>query len=1137
MSVGLLRTLYRRLSSTTRNMSDTGAWRRVPAHGSTPPFSVFTKPIVTSQQDDREYRLIRLENGLEAMLIHDAKADKAAASLDVAVGHLSDPDDMPGLAHFCEHLLFMGTEQYPKENEYSEYLSKNNGSSNAYTATSNTNYYFSVATPALSGALDRFAGFFHSPLFAPSCTTRELNAVDSEHKKNHQADMWRIFQLNKELSKDGHVWKKFGSGNKESLSRAGKELKAKGKLNGAPTPSASSSLAPSPIPSRISSPAPSIASANSEVEADGGAVGRETRRRLVEWWSKEYCASRMRLCVIGKESLDVLADTVSTLFSPIKNRGQEALPMITDHPFGPNETRRLVSVQTIMSFHAVEISFPLAYQPPYYRTKPGSFVGHFLGHEGPGSLHSYLKGKGWLTGLSAGPQSLGRGFSMFKITISLTNEGFQNYRAVLLAVFNCISLLRSSAFPAWYQKEISTIYSTRFRFAEKTRPDDYAVWVAEHLTWPVPKELVISAPQLVWEWDEAGEAEREVRKVLDGLTIDKGRAVLMAKGEEHAKIGGKNKTWRQEPVYGTEYAVEHFDEEFIAKAQGPNTIPELHLPGPNEFIPTNLDVDKREVAEPLKRPHLIRETPLMSVWHKKDDQFWVPKAHVVLDIRSPLANASPKASVLTRLFADLVNDALAEFSYDADLAGLRYSFANHTLGVWVSLSGYNDKMGVLARHVLEKVKHIVADPVRLEVMKEQIKRDWENFFMGQSYRISDYYGRALLTEKQWTLAEKLPLVPLVTAAEVQEHARQLLSAVNIRMLVGGNMYKDEALSIADMAAEILGSSPLPASEIQDRALILPQSSNFIWTTPVPNTNEPNSALTYYLHFGQLADARLRVTSALLSQILTEPAFNVLRTQEQLGYIVSCSQWHLAGAGDAGLRIVVQSERAPAFLESRVDAFLHGMRGVIEEMGEEEFKEQKGGLERKWREGLKNLGEETNRFWAQIDSGALDFYRRERDADMLQQEITKDDVLALFLSHIHPASPTRSKLAIHAPSQKPRPKKVSAAAAAAFEVLVRDAGITFAEGEWREELGGADGCVPAEFVKYWVGVIGEGGDAKTLLAAVPGLMAQYPAEGDAEPGVREGATYIEDVQAFKSGLRASEEVKPVVEWGDLPVSKF
>jgi secreted Zn-dependent insulinase-like peptidase len=52
-----------------------------------------------------------LENGLEALLIRDEKTDKASAALDVKVGHLADPEDLQGLAHFCEHLLFMGTDK------------------------------------------------------------------------------------------------------------------------------------------------------------------------------------------------------------------------------------------------------------------------------------------------------------------------------------------------------------------------------------------------------------------------------------------------------------------------------------------------------------------------------------------------------------------------------------------------------------------------------------------------------------------------------------------------------------------------------------------------------------------------------------------------------------------------------------------------------------------------------------------------------------------------------------------------------------------------------------------------------------------------------------------------------------------
>lgn len=153
-------------------------------------------------------------------------------------------------------------------------------------------------------------------------------------------------------------------------------------------------------------------------------------------------------------------------------------------------------------------------------------------------------------------------------------------------------------------------------------------------------------------------------------------------------------------------------------------------------------------------------------------------------------------------------------------------------------------------------------------------------------------------------------------------------------------------------------------------------SNYVWQTVVPNTNEPNSSLAYYIHVGSLLEPRLRVTSALLTQILAEPAFNVLRTREQLGYIVSCSQMVSAGDSNVGVRIVVQSERGPAYLEERVEAFLDEMKEKFDEMSVTEFEEQKAGLERKWREAPKNMSEETNRYWPQVDSGYLDFLRRE-----------------------------------------------------------------------------------------------------------------------------------------------------------------
>lgn len=155
----------------------------------------------------------------------------------------------------------------------SQYISSNGGSRNATTAADWQDYWFSINPPQLAGGLARLAAFFHSPLFTASLTSREMYAVDSENKRNLQNDSRRAFQIEKSLSVPGHPWTKFGTGNVESLTEAAKKkLAAEGAhvVDG------------------------------EKPDGDGGPVGREVRRRLIEWWEREYCAGRMALAVVGK---------------------------------------------------------------------------------------------------------------------------------------------------------------------------------------------------------------------------------------------------------------------------------------------------------------------------------------------------------------------------------------------------------------------------------------------------------------------------------------------------------------------------------------------------------------------------------------------------------------------------------------------------------------------------------------------------------------------------------------------------------------------------------------------------------------------------------------------------------------------
>ena len=118
--------------------------------------------------DKSEVRTLVLNNELKVYLLSDPNFNMSAASVAVQVGSLDNPGDRQGLAHFLEHMLFLGTEKYPDVDEYSTYLRTNGGYSNAYTSSDLTTYQFQVLPDALKVQLIGFPNFSPAPFLQKS---------------------------------------------------------------------------------------------------------------------------------------------------------------------------------------------------------------------------------------------------------------------------------------------------------------------------------------------------------------------------------------------------------------------------------------------------------------------------------------------------------------------------------------------------------------------------------------------------------------------------------------------------------------------------------------------------------------------------------------------------------------------------------------------------------------------------------------------------------------------------------------------------------------------------------------------------------------------------------------------------------
>ncbi|KAG0334281.1 Insulinase (Peptidase M16) [Podila horticola] len=919
----------------------------------------FAKPIERSLNDKREYRLILLNNQLQVLLIHDPEADKSAAAMDVH-------DNLQGLAHFLEHLLFLGTEKYPRENAYKEFLAQHSGKSNASTSLDNTTYHFEVGHEYLEGALDRFAQFFISPLFNADCKEREIRAVDSEFKRNLQQDSRRQFQLAKTLSNPNHPYWHFSTGNLTTL-------------EGEPTQ-----------------------------------AGIDVREALIQFHAKYYSASIMRLAVLGREPLEQLVQWAVEKFSLVKNL--EITPPAYPHgPLTANELLRTTFIKPVKNLRSVMITFPYPDQTRHYTAQPAQYIGHLIGHEGSGSLLSLLKRQGWADKLSTGTSSGGIGFEFFKISIDLTPEGLARYEDVVLVVFQYVMLIRQQGLQTYIWDEISSLSSIAFRFKEKSPASNYVTSLARIMQRGYEPQWVISGAELIRVYNPG-----LIQESMDVLAVDRWHCTVVT--QDAAVVPGGAFTCK-ERWYETEYHVAPVSASLLDRLRNLGLHAELHLPGPNDYIPRNFDTHKLPVVTPLKAPNLLKHTALTRLWHKKDDVFW---ANLYFQLTSPLVMASPANFVRSVLFVKLVKDSLAEESYSAELAGLKYVLDVAVEGVVLKVEGYNDKALVLLRKVVQRIKDLVVDPKRFEVILDQLERQYANFAVEEPNRLGMYTMSQVLQEKQWTYDEKLEELAGLEPEDIRAFQPWLLSRLQIEGLVHGNMEEAEALE-ACAVVETLAPRPLTASELLPARSALLPCARIVYEQEVPNPTNVNSAIEYYFQVDyedgdgafdekeELATRRGRsAMTQILAQIIQEPCFNQLRTKEQLGYIVHCTTRN--NAGSTGLRIVVQSERDPRFLQSRIKNFFETrIDTLFKDMTEAEFAKHVRSLVNKKLETDKMLKQETARYWEQISGKVYDFAEVQEEVAVMQAA-TLDQVRGFYKEWMHPASKSCRSLQVHMRSQ-------------------------------------------------------------------------------------------------------------------------
>ncbi|XP_055383724.1 insulin-degrading enzyme-like isoform X1 [Condylostylus longicornis] len=904
--------------------------------------------IIKSESDKRDYRGLIMENKMKVLLVSDPSTDISSAALAVEVGHMSDPDHIPGLAHMCEHMLFLGTEKYPNENSYSSFLSQNGGNSNAATYHNLTKYYFTVKPDQLEGALDRFAQFFICPLFTESATDREINAVNSEHEKNLSIDSWRIRQVNKSLAIESHPYSKFGSGNESTLKTIPKQKNI------------------------------------------------DVRSELIKFHDKWYSSDIMCLSVLGKETLDELEEMVITKFSDVKEKNVEP-PRWSDKPYDDSQFSTKVEIIPVKDIRALTLSFMTKDLDEYYKSPPENYISHLIGHEGKGSILSELKKQGWCNDLTAGHSNISRGFGFFEISVDLTEEGFNNVDQIVHLIFQYIKLLKEEGPKKWIFDEYRSINEMLFKFKEKDSPTNLVSNVV-HLMQIYPLEEVLSAPYLLSEWKP-----ELITEILECLKPENCRITVLG---QKLKNCNESEYW-----YKTKYSVTKIPLEILKKWENCPLNENLALPEPNPFVPTDFTLVALE-NDLAKHPSIVHDTSYIRAWHKQDADFLKPKTFINFSFSNPIVYFDPLNCNLTHLLVQLFKDALNEYTYDAELAGLKFDVEYSTSGISVNIYGYSHKINILLQKVLDQLFSFEINEKRFDIFKEDYTRQLKNFKAEQPYKHAIYYLALILTENAWSKGELLDAMTLTTYENLKQYTKDFFSRLHTEIFVYGNVNKQQTLKIVDLCVEKLEKTnskilPILARQLlQKREYKLNDGDCYAFQTD--NEYHHSSCTQLYLQCNSQTNSTTAFID-LVAQILTEPCYNCLRTEEQLGYIVFCGSRKANSV--TSIRIIVQSSKPPYFVEERIENFLNNMLKTLEEMPKEEFERYKNALITLKLEKPKKM---NTQFYKDLNEITLAQYHFERDQAECEiiKKISKEEIISFYKTYILKSSSKRRSLSIH-----------------------------------------------------------------------------------------------------------------------------
>ena len=731
--------------------------------------------------EQRKFFSFKLKNNIPVIYVKDDKLEKPAFYFAVATGYFSDPENTPGLAHFLEHLIFMGSKKYPKENHFNDVLAKYQGMTNAYTDTDKTVYYFNSLSSGFEEILDIFYNLIKDPLLSSDSQEREVQAVNSEHEKNILNDGWRFYRLLNMLSNDKHPLHKFGTGNDETLNKP------------------------------------------------------EAVEQVKEFHRKYYHSNNFYICLADNKDVKYYKELLNKSFGSLTSKSERNIYRLSK-PFPK------VSKQIFLESENNNKKIYMVWNMSRMDTNknPIGLINEITTHMKVKSLQKILVDKDYVKGLGFSIDDIKDDYMIIMLVVNLTDNGVINIEETISIIKQYLSFLSNQNITSLiedYQKK-------RLINFDCDSNDDSMTLTSEIIEIMFEDE---NEP-LYYPYDVSNISQIHYQTITSDLLKNPNIILLLPK--DKFELTGLSKSNKQkEKYYNMDYyEIDNLDDKEIE-------LFDFELPQINKYL------IEPELIENNIVSNLLNEN---NNFYRFDKKWKTPVVFSSIIVDYPyFENNYLEINQMLLVLAYQIK----EYFYDALLLGYNISITPSSSKniLNITVSGYNSKVNDIVTELLEKLRTFDGLERYISMVNREYKQDLQKYKTEQPFSLVSSLLKKSILPNYYTRKELLQEYKPLSIKEFYYLVDRILKGKK-NFYQYGNFNK-KLSSKNTFKIKIQPNKVAKGIEMKH-----------------PNSKETNKAILVSYNLGDYSIKTISIIKTL-NTMMSEDFFDVLRTKNQVGYLV------------------------------------------------------------------------------------------------------------------------------------------------------------------------------------------------------------------------------------------------------------